>query len=253
MKKAIFIAVRTASTRLPGKALIEINGVKTIEYLINRLKASKKADIIVLCTTKLKEDNILCEIAENNKIDYYRGSVKDKLERWNGAAKKYEVDCFVTADGDDLFCEPELIDLALQQFDESNVDFIQANDIIPGGFSYAIRVSALKKVCEIKNSDDTELMWVYFTETNLFNVSELKNVSKFYYRNDIRMTLDYEEDLVFFKSVINLIGHEKYISLENIIEIIDKDASLKKINIFRQNDFLHNQEKKISLDLKINN
>jgi len=250
MKKAIFIAVRSASTRLPGKALIEINGITTIEYLIRRLKKSKKTDLIVLCTTKLKEDDVLCEIAINSNIKYFRGSVKDKLERWNGAAQKYNVDCFVTADGDDLFSEPELIDLAFNQFEEDDTDFIQSTNIITGGFTYAIKVEALKKVCEVKDSDDTELMWVYFTDTNLFKVAELKNVPKKYYRNDIRVTLDYKEDLVFFKTVINLLGTEEYVSLDKIIEIIDKDFSVKKINISRQSDFLQNQDKKISLKLK---
>ena len=48
MIKAIFITVRNGSTRLPGKAMLEIEGLPTIEYLIHRLKHSKKADIIVL-------------------------------------------------------------------------------------------------------------------------------------------------------------------------------------------------------------
>jgi CMP-2-keto-3-deoxyoctulosonic acid synthetase len=34
MKTAVFIPVRTASTRLPNKALLEVNGKPIIEYLI---------------------------------------------------------------------------------------------------------------------------------------------------------------------------------------------------------------------------
>ena len=111
--KAIIITVRTGSTRLPNKCLLKINGITTIEHLINRIKKSKKADLIILCTSTYKQDDILCEIATNNNINYFRGSAKDKLERWNDACKKYKVDFFVTADGDDLFCDPDLIDLAI--------------------------------------------------------------------------------------------------------------------------------------------
>ena len=67
-KKAIFITVRTGSSRLPNKALLEINGKTTIEHLISRVKKSEKADAIILCTTTLENDNILCEIAERNEI-----------------------------------------------------------------------------------------------------------------------------------------------------------------------------------------
>ena len=68
MKKAIFITVRTGSTRLPEKALLKINERSTIELVIDRAKRSKKKDIVVLCTTESTNDDILCEIAEKNGI-----------------------------------------------------------------------------------------------------------------------------------------------------------------------------------------
>ncbi len=250
MRNSIFITARTSSTRLPNKAIIKIKNKLAIEHLIDRLKYSKEADSIVLCTTKLKKDDVLCEIAEKKNINFFRGSVKDKLVRWYNAAEKYKVSQFVTADGDDLFCEPSFIDKAFIQFKKDKVDFIQASNIIAGTFSYAIKTNALKKVCKIKDSNDTEFMWVYFTETNLFKVAELKGISKKYYRNDIRMTLDYKEDLIFFKSLIELLKPDEYISLDKILKIIDKNPTLKKINIFRQNDFLTNQKQKITLKLK---
>ena len=92
MKNAIIITARTNSSRLPGKATININGVPTISHLIDGLLTSKEADELILCTTTLKEDNILCEIAESKGIKFYRGSVTDKLERWRGACKKFNID-----------------------------------------------------------------------------------------------------------------------------------------------------------------
>jgi hypothetical protein len=40
---------------------------------------------------------------------------------------KIQSDFFVTADGDDLFCDHELIDLAFNQYMNSKVDFIKAS------------------------------------------------------------------------------------------------------------------------------
>lgn len=118
-----------------------------------------------------------------NNINYYRGSSKDKLERWNGACNKYQVNFFVTADGDDLFCDPELIDLAFKQYDKSDggIDFIKSDDVICGSFTYAIKSDALKKVCSLKDTDDTEMMWVYFTETGLFKVEDLQDLDVYIY------------------------------------------------------------------------
>ena len=222
MNKAIFITVRTNSSRLPKKCLLEINGVKNIEFLINRLKKSKLADIIVLCTTINKNDDILCDIAKNMGIAWFRGSEEDKLERWQEAAKSFNVDFFVTADGDDLFCEPELIDSAFRQYDQSKCDFIEEKpgaSVPVGAFTYGIKVSALNKVCEIKDTNETEMMSVYFTNSGLFKVEMLKKIPCIYKRPHIRMTLDYQEDFDFFKNVIEHFGNN--FTMRDIIKYLD--------------------------------
>ena len=56
MLKAIFISVRTGSTRLPNKSILIIKNKHTIEYVIDSVKKSKYADEVVLCTTKKTND-----------------------------------------------------------------------------------------------------------------------------------------------------------------------------------------------------
>ncbi|KAF0135233.1 MAG: acylneuraminate cytidylyltransferase [Candidatus Saganbacteria bacterium] len=252
MKKAIFITVRTGSSRLPNKCLLKINGKSTIEYLIDRMKRSKKADIIVLCTTELKEDDILCEIANKNSISFYRGSAEDKLMRWYEATKIFDVEFFVTGDGDDIFYDPELVDLAFDQYEKNQPDFIEGKDIICGSFTYAIKTSALKKVCEIKDTEDTEMMWVYFTTTGLFKTEELKNVPAVFKRPEIRMTMDYQDDFKFFKIIIEHFSSEKNekFTLRDIIDFLDKNPKIVKINQYLQEKYLKNQKMKTKLVLK---
>ena len=246
--KAILITVRTGSTRLPNKALLKINDKETIVHLIERVKKSKKADNIILCTTNLKEDNILCELASKSGIDYFRGSVKDKLERWNGACNKFDVDFFVTADGDDLFCEPELIDLAFDQYEKTHTDFIEGKGIPCGSFTYGIKAGALRKVCEIKDTDDTEMMWVYFTDTNLFNIQNLENIPDEYKRTDIRLTLDYEDDFNFFKNIFENLKLD--FNLKDVVNYIDSNPHVKEINYYLEEEWSSNQKQKTKMILK---
>ena len=246
---AVFITVRTGSTRLPNKALLKIRDKTTIEHLIKRVKKSKLANEIVLCTTTLSQDDVLCEIAEKNNIKYYRGSVEDKLERWKGAVDQYSVDFFVTADGDDLFCDPELIDLAFKQYQQNNCDFIKSEGVICGAFTYGIKASALRAVCEIKDTDNTEMMWVYFTDTGLFNVENLQNIPSEFMRTDIRMTLDYIDDLVFFARIIESFETDDF-SLRDIVSLIDENPRIKDINFYLEEEWKNNQLAKTTLKLK---
>ena len=150
--KAIFISVRTGSKRLPFKSVLKINDKYTIEYVIDSVKKSKYADKIVLCTTDLGEDKILCDIAKKNKIDFYRGDELNKSKRWYGACKTHGVDCFVTADGDDLFYDVGLSDLCFEQIGDD--DFVDGqglyNDV------YGMTTKALKVWLDKSNDKNIE-------------------------------------------------------------------------------------------------
>ena len=248
---AIFITVRTGSSRLPGKALLELDGKPTIRQVIDRAKRSKIADVIVLCTTELPEDEALCVIAKDAGIAWSRGSENDKLERWLGAVREFGVDFFVTADGDDLFCEPELIDLAFEQHGRGGADFIEGTNIPVGAFTYGISASALQQVCDMKATNDTEMMWVYFKDTGMFAVEELTGVDDVFRRPEIRMTLDYPEDFEFFSRIVEDLGRIKPgFDLRDVIQYLDEHPGVIEINRHMTAAWAQNQRDKTSLQLK---
>ena len=238
---AIFLSVRTGSTRLPKKALYEIKGKTTIEYLIDRLKKSKYAEKVIVCTTELKEDDILCDIAERNDIDYFRGSSPDKLMRWLGATEKYEVDFFVNVDGDDIFFDAELADICFEQ--RKDVDFIdgqgQYNDV------YGVSSHALSMVCESKQSNETEFIKPFFYDIKEYiNIQKIVNVPDKYKKRKMRLTLDYEEDFEFFKNVIeHFLDNSKEMEFENVVKYIEENPEVSNINWHREQDWKENQEK----------
>lgn len=249
---AVFITSRTQSSRLPKKCLLKINGKLVIEHIIERAKLIKNADRIVLCTTTEDSDDILCEIAEKNNISYFRGSAIDKLDRWYRATRKFKVSHFVTFDADALFGEPKLNDIALNQMKKNKVDFIFSENIIPAAFTYCIHSEALKKVCKIKDTDDTEMMWTYFLDTNIFKTEALKinNITD-YQRIGLRITLDYIEDYYFFVEVFNKLNlvNNNY-TLLKILKFLDKNKDLWKMNYFRDIQWSENQKNKTKLKIK---
>ena len=251
MKGAIFVTVRSKSTRLPNKAMLEIKSRPTILHVIERAKRSKIADKVVVCTTDQPEDDTICAIAEECGVAIFRGSESDKLERWLGAARQFGIDYFVTADGDDLFCDPILNDMALSQFKNGSADFIQSSVVIPGAFTYGIRTSALEKVCEIKDTNQTEMMWVYFTQTGLFKVEELAGELSSYARDGVRITLDYQEDFNFFTAVFDgLYEQEPTMDLKSVLNYLDNHPEISPINASFNDAWSANQVVNTNLMLK---
>lgn len=252
MKNAIFITIRKDSSRLPNKAVRRILGCPVMEMILKRAKLAKNFDAVVVCTTTRAIDNEIAEIAEKNGALVYRGELEDKLARWNGAAKAYKVENIVTFDGDDLFCEPKLLVMGAEQLVSRGLDFLEAPDgLICGAFTYAFTAAALKKVCEIKASEDTEMMWTYFKDTGLFKTGKLENVPPVYFSDDIRCTLDYPEDFEFFSKIFahfNCVNND--VDLAAIVEYLRENPEIARINIGRQQDFLANQKAKTHLVLK---
>jgi len=248
---AIFITVRTSSSRLPTKALLPLyKDTPLIQHIINRAKISKNADRVILCTTRDSADDVLCEIASKSGIDFYRGPTNDKLERWNQAANNFKVKYFATFDGDDPLCCPDLIDASLKQIQRDEVDFIESAKIATGAYTYTISSAALSKVCEIKESDETEMMWTYFKDTGLFKLAELEGVPDKLKNKPVRLTLDYPEDLDFFREIFQRMPMRHEVSLESVIDLLMADDNLRNINFSRQEDFLSNQARNTHLKIK---
>lgn len=252
MKTAIFITIRLDSSRLPEKTMRMILGKPVLEHIVQRAKLAKKIDEIVVCTTERDVDNQVADLARKLNVKVFRGSLEDKLERWNGAAKQYGIDYIVTFDGDDLLCEPALLDIGADQIRTGEYDFIEAPPgLICGAFTYAFTAKALEKVCAIKDSTDTEMMWTYFKDTGLFRTGHLENIEDVYFSDEYRLTLDYPEDFEFFTKVFE---HFQCVSndvpLKEIVAYFQKHPEIPKINIGRQQEFLDNQRKKTKLVLK---
>ena len=242
---AIFISVRSGSTRLPNKANLDICGKPSMQYLIDTLKHTEKADEIILCTTRLKEDDQLCRLAKKNNIKYFRGSSEDKLLRWLEACKKFNVDFFVNVDGDDIFFDYGLADMCFAQHRKRRADFIDGhglyNDV------YGITFEALKEVCDIKGTNETEYIRSYFLEGDRFDILPLENIPSKYLKQDIRMTLDYPEDLIFFTTVIqSLKGAKVSLTFDNILFFLSKNPEVKNINFCLDKKWKDNQKKIIT-------
>ena len=103
-------------------------------------------------------------------------------------------------------------------------------------FYICFTFDSLCRVINLKNTSDTEMMWVYFLETGIFRIQELIDVPKQFYRNDIRMTLDYKEDLDFFNLVITKLDKKDF-DLFDIIKVLDNNPNIKYVNLFRQEEW----------------
>ena len=94
------------------------------------------------------------------------------------------------------------------------------------------------------------MMWTYFKDTGLFKVNELAVSEKELLRNDIRLTLDYIEDLELFRQIFKLLDSRESIDLLEVVRLLESRDDLRMSNFFRQDEFLENQANKTELKLR---
>lgn len=230
LKIGYLVIGRLKSTRLPKKLLLEIKGQPILGHMIDRLKLVKKIDDIVICTSTSEQDKPLAEFAKQKNVKSYAGHPDDVIARMLGAADEFGYDYILTITADCPLVDPVYADKIVEKYIETDADLIRQFDLPHGVFSYGIKVSALRKIMEIKNTDDTEVWGRYFTDTGLFNVLDF-DVEPFHKRPGLRMTLDYPEDFEFFSVIFDeLYDKNKIFSLDDILTLLDQKPEIININ-----------------------
>lgn len=117
------IQARTESKRLPGKALLKLGDHSVLEWVIRRVRSSKKLSQVVLATTTRPADDALCELANSLGIEVFRGDEDDVLARFAGAIEVFPADVVVRVCADNPFVSGQEIDVLISDFEFNPVDY----------------------------------------------------------------------------------------------------------------------------------
>jgi spore coat polysaccharide biosynthesis protein SpsF len=227
---------------------MEVLGRPILEYQIERLKTAVLPDVFVLCTTQLKEDDVLVDLAHRNGLQSFRGNADDVLDRLLQAAKIYQIDFIVNVGGDDIFLVPECVDLVIENFSHTSADFIYCAPLPVGGSPFGIKTQALEQLLKVKTGG-TDGWERYFKETGLFQVECIPPPDPVLGRPELRMTLDYLEDFQFFQAVINeLYPRKRIFPLKDVIALMDSRPEIMELAQKRATEWL---AKHVSFDIAV--
>lgn len=230
MKTAYLITVRLKSTRLPGKALLDLNGRPVLSHLISRLRGARRVDEIVICTSTDPQDDLLVPFAEREGVTCFRGEPDDVLVRLADAARSVNADYVLNITADCPLVDSTYADRIVEQYERTGADLIRTLDLPHGAFSYGIAPAALDRVIAIKGGSQTEVWGRYFTDTDLFTVVDL-DVEPHHRRPGLRLTLDYQEDLEVLRRVFaGTAADGGDPSLDAVLAFLDAHPEVAAIN-----------------------
>jgi spore coat polysaccharide biosynthesis protein SpsF len=110
----VIVAARTLSSRLPGKALLPLQGMPMILFLLRRL-SRLAGGTVVLATTQLGADDRLTDVVEGAGFRVFRGADADVVARYVAAAAVFGFDTVARVTGDCPFVDADLTDRCIAQ------------------------------------------------------------------------------------------------------------------------------------------
>jgi len=249
---AAIIQARMTSTRLPGKALIDICGKPALQRVIERVRASNVDDVIVATTTNETDDPII-SLCEKLGCNYFRGSEEDVLSRVFEAARKFDVDIIVEITADCPLIDWNHINALLEMHGNGTVADITSNIIkrtFPRG--YDIRIfnrEVLERVNkEVDNLIDRQHVstWTYLNPKGKQNY-KVQNweAPPNQYRPDIEVTLDTPEDLELIRWIYGFEsqGYNLELTCEQVINLIDTYPMMyNKVSKIKRKDYFEELE-----------
>lgn len=229
------IACRNFGSRLFGKPLQNLDikkPITVIEYQINNIKKIKFIKEIVLGISYGIENEIFIDYAKKYKIKYILGDQIDVLSRLIKCGNLVGATDIFRITSESPFTYLEDLEKLWKTHALLNYDATFLDNIIDGCGYEIISLKCLKISHKLgKSKHRSELCTLYIRENlEKFKVNKVypKNI---FIRKDLRLTVDFPEDLIVCREVYNFIQESKMknLDLRKIVNFLDKRKDLKKL------------------------
>ena len=212
----VFLQVRLGSTRLPGKALMEIEGKAIITHAMESLKRVDAGCHVVLTDHASKAQ--LEPLADAAGFSLFAGSADDVLNRYVSAAAVYGVDTIIRATGDNPLVDAEAAELILESHLDTRADYSGFDDMPLGTGVEVLRVSALKTAEDESDEpyDHEHVSPYLYKNPGRFKINRIKAPDRLCLPGAM-VTIDTAEDFEYVKALYASLYRRKPLTITEII------------------------------------
>lgn len=218
------------STRLPGKVMMDLDGIPMIGYQLKRVLKSPLVNKVVVATSTDESDDPLVAYLDTISQEVVRGSLNDVLKRFLMVLEIYNPPYFVRITGDCPLVMPDLLNSMISEFESSSLDYLSnaLNPSFPDGLDIEIvKTSALRRLDLMQLSEPERehvTLGLYFRPKDF----KLKNYDYSLDLSRERWTVDYPEDLEFIRRVVKYENAlNEIMSLEDVLKFLKDFPELR--------------------------
>jgi len=124
---AVIVQARYASTRLPGKVLLDLQGRTVLSRVLERCQAIEAAHAICCAVSDTPDSDSVATEAERCGVMVFRGSESDVLARYYLAARQMEAEVVLRVTSDCPLLDPEVCSDVLRLRERTGAGYVANN------------------------------------------------------------------------------------------------------------------------------
>jgi len=202
MKVVAIIQARMGSTRLPGKVLMPLAGMASLDLMLARLSRCNTIAEFVVATSVEPSDDLLVSHLTARGVNVFRGPEKDVLSRFAGAAEESHAEVVVRLTGDCPLIDPTVVDAVVRAYLADDVDYCSNIEppTYPDGLDTEVfSIAALRLANSIATDPaHREHVTLYLRKTDGFRRANVAHTADL---SGIRLTLDEQADYIALQQI----------------------------------------------------
>jgi spore coat polysaccharide biosynthesis protein SpsF len=192
----VFVAVRLKSSRLPRKALIDVEGKPLLLRLVERIEERFSRQQVVLCTSVHPQDDGIQEFAEEHGITCYRGDEMDVMHRFIGAADLVGARTIARVTGDNPLTDPDSLAYMFRTHHEAGAEYSYTDDLPVGTRAEIIDVESLRRIhAQLVDPSFSEYMTYMLKRPDKLKTLEIPAPDSDLKRPELSVTVDTDADI----------------------------------------------------------
>ncbi len=230
MEVAAVIQVRMGSTRLPGKALLEIGGRPLLGIILARLQRSSMLDGTIIATTDLPQDDVIADYCTKNGHRIFRGDAEAVLLRYIGAADRFNIEHLVRVTGDNPLTDVRLMDELISLHLRKGADYSHCRGFPLGTATEVVRSETLRSIYrpDLAPNYREHVTLFFHDHPSSFKVTTINNEVP--ETSTLRLTVDTERDLELMRALQEELVDLRSVDTAKVLELLIVRSDLRRMN-----------------------
>lgn len=203
---------------------------------LHRLKRCRSVEEIVVATTEAPADDCIVDLARQEGVRWFRGSERDVLSRYMGAAAASRAEMIVRVTADCPLIDPEQTDRVIEELQNRAASCDYASNVVRRTFPQGLDTEAffrdvLERMNRLATSSEAREHVTYFLRVERPDLFGVHSVTDREDNSGLRWTVDTAQDFEVIRQIYEKLSlGEIHVTYRDLLARVRADPQLSAVH-----------------------